>query len=221
LEPTRKIFVVSAWQSALQVRNFRLKIAIGVLLLVLCAMVAPVVFQYVQQRSGTLINDPLLNLLPSVDLSVWIFLILYSLIIYGTITLAADPARFLVTLKAYVILTIFRFITLLLTPLEPPSNMAALSDPFVEHLFYQQPITKDLFFSGHTSLLVLFALTLRKGFARKILFAGAITIAVMLLLQHAHYTVDIIFAPVFSWLAFRLSRGISGNLSLETRGTNF
>jgi hypothetical protein len=209
VEPTEKIFIVSAWRSALQVRNFRLKIVIAVLLLILCAMVAPVIFQYVQQREGVLLEDYFLALLPSIDLSLWIFLILYSLIILSIVALATEPNRFLIAVQAYVILTTFRFISLLLTPLEPPANIIVLGDPFVEHLFYQQTITKDLFFSGHTSLLALFTFALPRGMVQKVVLTGTMLIASMLLLQHAHYTIDVLFAPFFSWLALKGSMAIS------------
>jgi hypothetical protein len=41
---------------------------------------------------------------------------------------------------------------------------------------------------------------------RKIFLVGSIAVAVMLLFQHAHYTVDIAFAPLFSWLAIAAVR---------------
>ena len=195
--------ITNAWQKALQVRGFRYKIGITLVLLILCAFLAPVLFQFIQQRPGILLDDYLLARLPTVDLSLWIFLLLYAFIFWGILSLAKEPDRFLLALQAYVLLTVLRFITLLLTPLEPPAAMAILIDPFVQRLFYQETITKDLFFSGHTSLLVLFTLTLPHGITRKIFFAASIAIAAMLLLQHAHYTVDVVLAPVFAWIAIK------------------
>jgi len=92
--------------------------------------------------------------------------------------------------------------------LNPPPNIIELIDPFVQYLFYQQSVTKDLFFSGHTSLLILLAFVIPSPSCRLVLFVGAGIVACMLLIQHAHYTVDIIVAPFFSWLALTLSRKI-------------
>jgi len=205
VEPKKNLTVVHLWQKALASKIFRIKISLSLALLIGCAVIAPIIFRFVQQRKGFVLNDLLLAHLPPFDLSIWIFTILYALIILGVISIASSPYTFLATLQAYILLTIFRFITLWLTPLEPPTNIIELHDPFVQHLFYQQSITKDLFFSGHTSLLVLLTLAVPNRNIHKILLVGALVIGLMLLIQHAHYTVDVLLAPAFAWLAFYAS----------------
>ncbi len=197
------------WRSALQVKSFRNKIIITSILLGACAFSASIVFQYAQHREGLLLNDYLLNRLPVLNLSAWIFTVLYILLVVSVLSLLTKPNLFLTALQAYVILTIFRFITILLTPLEPPSGILILYDPFVQHLFYQQTVTKDLFFSGHTSILILMAFVVPGLYLRVTLIIGATAVAVMLLLQHVHYTVDILAAPLFAWLAFLLAKKTS------------
>lgn len=203
--------IASAWRSALQVKGFRNKFIIAFILLASCAILAPIFFQYVQQREGQLLNDYLLSRLPAYELSSWIFILLYILIFTSISSLLLNPRQFLVALQAYVILTLLRFVTILLIPLEPPSHMIELHDPFVQYLFYQQSVTKDLFFSGHTSLLVLLAIAVTPMWLRSMLLLGAFGVATMLLLQHAHYTIDIVVAPLFSWLALTLARKIPEN----------
>ncbi len=192
----------SAWRSALQGKSFRIEIIISILALFTCAWAAPRVFQYVQNREGALLNDYLLTVLPAVDLSVWIFSILYLLIVVSVIALLKSPNNFLITLQAYILLTLLRFITMYFVPLEPPADMALLSDPFVEYFFYQETITKDLFFSGHTSILVLLGLGLPFRSLKIVVLIGSAVIGSMVLLQHAHYTIDVLAAPVFAALAF-------------------
>ncbi len=209
MEPKKTLTIVTLWQKALVTKSFRNKISISIVLLIGCAISAPIIFRYVQQRKGFVLNDYLLAQLPSFDLSNWIFTILYAMIILGVISIATSPYKFLLTLQAYILLTVFRFITLLLTPLEPPTNIIELHDPFVQHLFYQQSITKDLFFSGHTSLLVLLTLAVPNRNIYKVLLAGTFIIGFMLLIQHAHYTVDVLLAPGFAWLAFYASNLIN------------
>lgn len=200
--------IFQRWRSALQVKSFRNKIIISGLLIGVCAYIAPILFQIIQQREGPTLNDYLLLLLPAFDLSVWIFTLLYILILLGVISLLQNPQYFLKALQAYIILTILRFITMLLVPLNPPLNIIELNDPLVQELLYQQSITKDLFFSGHTSILVLLALFVTNNRLKFTLFLGAMFVALMLLVQHAHYTVDIVLAPLFSWLAFTLAKKI-------------
>lgn len=200
--------ISTRWRSALQVKSFRNKIIISGLLLGACAFIAPTLFQFIQQREGPTLNDYVLLWLPSYDLSNWVFTLLYILILTGVISILQEPDLFLKTLQAYIILTVLRFITMLLFPLNPPENIIELNDPLVQEFLYHQSITKDLFFSGHTSMLVLLALSVTNNRLKALLFIGAAIVAVMLLVQHAHYSVDIILAPFFSWLAYTLAKKI-------------
>lgn len=201
--------VVTVWREALNSKRFRIHLFLSVFFLLLCAFTAPILFQFIQKRQGFMLNDYLLDWLPVFDLSLWTFVLLYLLIFLGVISLLSYPYQFLVTLQAYVLLTVLRFITILLIPLEPPKNIIELIDPFVQHLFYQQSVTKDLFFSGHTSLLVLLTLAVPSPKIRIVLFMGTFLIASMLLIQHAHYTVDVVLAPLFSWLVFVVAKKLT------------
>jgi hypothetical protein len=203
LSPTSK-----SWRLALQVKSFRCKFIISGILLAACAFIAPTLFQFIQQREGPTLNDYLLLWLPAYDLSVWVFTLLYILILTGVISVVQNPNLFLKTLQAYVILTILRFITMLLVPLNPPLNIIELNDPLVQEFLYQQSITKDLFFSGHTSILILLALSVTNNRLKMVLFLGALIVGGMLLIQHAHYTVDVFLAPLFSWLAYTIAKKI-------------
>lgn len=194
--------IVTVWREALKSKRFRIHLFLSVFFLLLCAFTAPILFQFIQKRQGFILNDYLLDWLPAFDLSLWTFILLYFLIFLGVLSLLTYPHQFLITLQAYVLLTVLRFVTILLIPLEPPGNIIELIDPFVQHLFYQQSVTKDLFFSGHTSLLVLLTLAVPSPKIRIVLFTGTFFIASMLLIQHAHYTVDVVLAPLFSWMVF-------------------
>jgi hypothetical protein len=193
---------VRAWRIALQDKSFRIELTMSVIGLLVCAWVAPRIFQHVQNRPGRLLQDYVLDLLPAIDLSIWIFTILYVLIVICILALLTHPLKFLITLQAYVLLTLIRFNTMHFFPLEPPVNMVVLNDPFVQYFFYQEVITKDLFFSGHTSILVLLGLGLPFKRLRTIILTGAGIVGMMLLVQHAHYTIDVLAAPLFAGLAF-------------------
>jgi hypothetical protein len=80
-----------------------------------------------------------------------------------------------------------------------------LNDPFVDFVGYgKNIITKDLFFSGHTSTLFLLFLIARKRALKIFFLAITLAVAMFLLKQHVHYTIDVLAAPVFAWISYRI-----------------
>lgn len=201
--------ISGAWRNALQVKIFRTKLIIAAILLLFCAWLAPVVFQYAEQRTGVIISDIILDYLTPTDLSLAIFIIMDTLLIISIAVLLTKPDHFLIVLQAYVLLTLVRFLTILIVPLDAPESLVLLHDPITDRFFYGgTPITKDLFFSGHTSILVLMGFGVPFPRLKTLLFVGATVLGIMLLIQHAHYTIDVLAAPVFAWLAIRASKKI-------------
>lgn len=178
----------------------------AVILLVTWAFMAPTFFAYIQQRNGFTIEDPVLRAIDARDVSIPVFLLLYALILSGVVALLFRPVLFVVAVQAYAILTFFRLLSILLVPLEDPYGIIPLSDPFVDHLFYQKVITKDLFFSGHTSIVFLLAFCCPFRILRWLLTIGGIVIGGLLLIQHAHYFIDVLVAPLIAYLAYLISR---------------
>lgn len=201
--------ISGAWRTALQVKSFRIKLIIAAILLLFCSWLAPIVFQYAEQRTGVILSDFILEWFTATDLSLAIFIIMDTLLIISIAMLLTKPDHFLIVLQAYVLLTLVRFVTIFLVPLNAPEGLVLLHDPITDRFFYGgTPITKDLFFSGHTSILMLMGFGLPFPRLKILLFAGAVLVGVMLLIQHAHYTIDVLAAPVFSWLAIWASRQI-------------
>ncbi len=152
----------------------------------------------VEERPGALLADPLLAILPIVDLTWPIFFLIYGGILAAVVLLWRYPARILHLLRAYTLLLLVRCITLWITPLDPPTGMIVLNDP-VAGLGPGGALTRDLFFSGHTATFVLLALAMPKRSLRIGFFVGCVVLAAMLLLQHVHYTVDVIAALFVAW----------------------
>jgi hypothetical protein len=195
-----------AWRTALRDSLFRTRITFTLLLLVACAFISPFIFEYIEKRPGIRLNDLVLERLQPADFSILIFSLLYFLIVTGVIQVIKSPGLLLMGFQAYLILTVMRFITLLVTPLEAPEGILVLKDPFVDKLFYQQTVTKDLFFSGHTGTVSLFIFLLYNQKRWRYLFmAGTLLLGMLLLKQHVHYTVDVLAAPVLAWVAVKLS----------------
>lgn len=208
--------ISGAWRTAWQVKSFRVKLIVAAALLLFCGWLAPIVFQYAEQRTGVPLSDFILARLTATDLSLFIFIIMDVLLLIGIAVLLTKPDHFLVVLQAYVLLTLIRFITILLVPLDAPEGLVLLHDPITDRFFYGgSPITKDLFFSGHTSILVLMALGVPFRNLKIMLFLGAGAVGTMLLIQHAHYTIDILAAPLFAWLSIWASRKIHRTIEKE------
>ncbi|MET4105772.1 phosphatase PAP2-related protein [Hymenobacter sp. UYP22] len=194
-------------------RNFAFRWRLGAVLALLLLLVSqlPRYFAWVQARPARILPDPLLAALPAHDVSGAAFAVIYLGIGLGVVTLLPRPYRLLRALWAYLLLHLLRCLTLYLLPLEPPPGLVLLRDPLVDQLIYAAPapITKDLFFSGHTATLVLLALAVPPGGRRRALLAGSLLIGALVLVQHAHYTYDVLAAPPFAALAWWLSGRVS------------
>lgn len=184
--------------------------AVGVVLLL------PGFFLFLQAKPGLRIPDPLLDRLPALDLSVPLFVFLYAVVAIAVLAISRHQLLFLRAAQAYVMLLVLRMFTMALVTLEPPPGFVALEDP-VSTLFYpgQQPFSKDLFFSGHTATVFLLHLAFPTLLGRRLLLGATVLVGLAVLVQHVHWTVDVLAAPLFAWLAWWLS---GHTLTLSLRG---
>jgi hypothetical protein len=63
------------------------------------------------------------------------------------------------------------------------------------------PITKDLFFSGHTATMVFVCFFLPTTRERVIAITLSLLLVSLLLIQHVHYSLDVAAAPLFTLAA--------------------
>lgn len=162
---------------------------------------------WVERRAGVVLEDPILQALPPIDLSWPIFGIIYGGLVAALVILLRRPEDLLLTLRAYGLLVLVRIAAMWVTPLDPPEGMILLVDP-IAGVGPGGALTRDLFFSGHTATMVLLALGMRHRIERVLFFLAALLLAAFLLLQHVHYTVDILAAPFFAWGCFRMARAL-------------
>ena len=202
--------VSTAWSAAWQDKQFQWRLILALSVVLLFPWKAGDFFQWIQIREGANWHDPILSLIPSVNVSYPIFGIIYSSVIYLIIRLVANPHRFLWFAWAFNLETIFRFCCIYFIPLNPPAGLVELHDPIAELFIYGEnsAITKDLFFSGHTATMVFVCYFLPSKRERFISVIITIVLVSLLLLQHVHYSLDIVAAPFATcasiWLAKRL-----------------
>jgi membrane-associated phospholipid phosphatase len=85
-------------------------------------------------------------------------------------------------------------------------GLIGLVDPISNFFYGEKFVTRDLFFSGHTSTVFLIFLCLPGSRDKKIALAVTIIVGFLLLVQHVHYTLDVLGALLFAWIAYRIAR---------------
>jgi hypothetical protein len=192
-----------AWKSRWNHQKYRQTfIAIIITAIVLLAAM-PQGFDYIQSRGGLKWNDFLLEILPSINLSIPIFVAMYSLAILFLFRIFKNPHLMTLFVAAYIVVTITRFVLIYFIPLDPPKGMIDLVDPITNIFYGGKIINRDLFFSGHTSSMFLIYLILDRKIDKLIALAITIFIAISLLLQHIHYTADVLAAFPISWIIWK------------------
>jgi len=197
--------VTDRWQEALGKPRFRFTVAITLIALIASLIALKNFLRWNETRPGKVLSDPILNLFPPADLTWLIFLLVYGGVIGALFLLAHDPERLLRTIQGYVLIILLRILTMLLFPLEPPPGMIPLQDPIVQ-FFGGMASTpnKDLLFSGHTATMFLLYLNVSGKRSRQVFLLGTLAVAVGILLQHVHYTIDVLVAALIAYAANRI-----------------
>jgi len=162
---------------------------------------------YNETRTGYVFDDPLLRLFPPVSVSAYTMALTHASFVAGWLVAARRPERLVHFVQCYTLMIVVRTVCMLIVPLEPPPTYVELTDPILQAVIYAgRQNTRDLFFSGHTATIALFGfvfadLRIRWGF-----FVAATLVGVLLLAQHAHFSVDVVAAPLGAYAAVRLQR---------------
>lgn len=202
--------VQQRWQDAMQTNGFAIKLLTIIAIAVIGAPQFPAYFVNIQKRDGVYLSDFVLNRLPAFDVSTPIFAIIYGMLVFMLCRILVKPQVFLLFTVTFVIETILRMSAIYLFPLNPPVDLVPLHDTFAELCIYgdTEPITKDLFFSGHTATMIMIWLFLEKPWEKTLAAIAAVILAILLLIQHVHYTADIIGAFFFTALSYIIGRYI-------------
>lgn len=195
----------NSWRETWDSSGFRIRFIITLILFFAAAKYCKEYIAIFNTRPGTLLNDPLLSLFKPVDFSVEIFIMFHAILVFAIISLLKHPKRLMIALQAYSLLMVFRTVSIYLIPLEAPVDMIFLRDPFASMYMHKNGlVVNDLFFSGHVSSSFLFYLVADGKRLKQLILTFTVLIATMILWQKVHYTVDVIFAPLFSLLSIKL-----------------
>lgn len=195
----------SNWAEAFSSKSFRIQTLLTLLVTAIIIVFIPKFFNYIQTIPGHSINDIVLNKFPAQNVSLCIFMLIYSVCILSVINIGTCPHLFIKTLQALCLLLIIRIVCLYLIPLDPEKTIIPLEDPFLGIFFYQGTvITKDLFFSGHVSIMALLCIAIPFRPLKYFFMLATVLVAILILIQHVHYTIDVIVAPFVSLMCFNL-----------------
>jgi hypothetical protein len=157
--------------------------------------------------SGVQLNDIVLQYLPVSDVSTPLFTITWLCILACLPIALRTPKKSMVLFISILFMSIARSLTLYLVPLQPPIDIIPLRDTFLEVSFYDNKVmVRDLFFSGHTANLVLAFFLVDVKWMKIIVGVCTFIVAFLLLKQHVHYTIDVVAAPFFAYLAYRFAK---------------
>lgn len=196
----------AAWQSFLLNKRYRKIFFISLIILAAELFLLTLFLEYAESRKGITIPDPLLSLFTAVDFTWLIFLIIYASLAAALLSLLPHPQELLFAVQLYAFMVVVRIIAMFLLPLEPPEGIIILKDPFVEFFGTGKSLTKDLFFSGHTASILIFFFTAKSKIFKTIFLLLVIFIAVLVILQKVHYTIDVYAAVFFTTACYYVLR---------------
>jgi len=188
------------WSSSLQ----RAQLIIGSILMTIISFMLPPFFNLIQKRDGPVIHDVVLAAIPAHNVSWAIFTVIWGIGFYALWRGIEKPTIYITYLWTFIFITILRVLAISFVPLDPPAGLIVLTDPLTAVFYGRSTITKDLFFSGHTSILFLAFLCLERKWDKILALTGTCIVACLLLVQHVHYTIDIIAAPIIIYPVFRI-----------------
>ncbi len=202
------------WKSLINNKEF---LKIWILSLVTTLAVLFIVGLYLcyneSRTNGVILDDFILANIEARDVSTMLFSITWICILGSLPILLRTPERALKIFWGISIMGITRCIVMYMVPLDPPIGIIPLRDPFVEGAFYDNKVlVKDLFFSGHTSNMVLLTLFMDFKWLKTLLAIASIIVGYLLMVQHVHYAIDVIAAPFFAYLAYRLANNVADRL---------
>jgi len=190
-------------------RDFRDQFFVSLIASLIAFILMLVFLEYVETRNGIALDDPFLPVFSPTDLRWITFSLIYSGMLLGLVSLCLYPFSLLLALRTFVVMSLLRIACLYLLPLGPPPGMIPLADPFIQLPGVPQVFTRDLFFSWQIATLAILVFTAQWRDMRIIFSCVAVAVAVLLLLQHVHYTIDLVAAPCFAYVAYGFAKWLT------------
>lgn len=200
---------LDVWKLELANSNFRVRIFLSFVAFVGTLSFFTRFLDWVEQRSGVVLNDPILSMIEPKDFTWLTFSLIYTAVLIAVLHLGNKPKDFLLAIQSYTLLVIVRAAMMFLVPLEPPEGLIVLRDPFVQFVGSGAAPTKDLFFSGHTSTMFLLSLVIKHRAFKNMYLLFTLLVATCVIWQHVHYVIDVVVAPFAAYGCHRSARYVA------------
>ncbi len=191
------------WKQYLSQPTFLRALAVSTFLLIVAWFVNYFAIQFATEHASNSATDIVLSNIPVFDVDV---LFVYGTFLFAVLSLAvilAHPKRVPFAFKTVALFWIIRSVFASLTHLAPfEAHYASEFGPTITNMFFGG----DLFFSAHTGMPFLGALAFwkEKGL-RTVCLIGSAFFAVIVLLGHVHYTIDVVSAFFITYGIFHIA----------------
>ena len=198
-------YILQIWKSHLDTEEFRKQSFATLSLLVVLLFSYGKFILSIEHRTGVVLNDPILAMIPAKNVALPVFALLYSCVLIMIYQAITRPYFVLLGFQTFMIMYVFRTISIYLAPFDPPLGYIPMEDPAVKLLIPNSNIlSRDLFFSGHTAVITMGILFSSNRNYRLIMGVCAVLLMALLMVQHVHYTIDIFIAPLATYSSYRL-----------------
>ncbi len=185
-------------------RSFSLSVLSGFLFLALGLVLNYFAGAFANQRASNAVTDIILDNLPVWQVGVFF---VDGAVIFGILViliLIQEPKRIPFVVKSVALFVVIRSFFISLTHLGPSPGMTPLD---LNRFLGKLTFGGDLFFSGHTGLPFLLALIFWRNFRLRIFFlAASLFFAIITLLGHLHYSIDVFAAFFITYAIFHLAQ---------------
>lgn len=148
-----------------------------------------------KRSEGSIIEDPLFKIIPRVDQSTTVGCILTLATLVNSCEMYTRGTEAVIAFWAkFCVISYIKVVALYLLPLQPHPELIPLCDPILDMIMDGQ-VKRDLFFSGHTSYVVLCALS-TTSFEYTVMYGiMSMCMGYALVSNRVHYSVDVFIAP--------------------------
>ncbi len=200
LEDLNSAKLKKSWRK--EIKDNKYLILLSFVLLAIALAISYMTGIYVQEVQGVTAPDLVLDHIPTLDLDL--------IYIYGAVLIVAllflyplffKVNKFHEVISQFGLLVAIRGIFTIFTHLALPAGAFSFNVP--RPLFFLD-FTNDLFFSGHTAVPFLGFLLFKKDKIRYFFLASSVIMAMVVLLMHVHYTIDVLSAFFITYGSYKI-----------------
>ncbi len=179
----------------------------GAVLLVVSYVIQTYAVAFANASASNSVTDIILSNTPVFDVDVFFVYGVVLLVIVITAVCVSKVERAPFVFKSLALFTVIRSFFVSLTHINPYPQEVAITSNIITRLFPSIFTGKDLFFSGHTGVPFLMALIFWDNVLLRTIFLGfSIMFAIVVLLGHLHYSIDVAAAYFITFTIFTIAK---------------